>query len=422
VYHLNPRVRRRLIGIAIACVAVELTYVVAASLLLRGDTLERVINRKPEKFRIEFTGARSWLPGVVSVERLTLHGQSRTVQWYLERTRSAGASACGASRPRPCTCAPRTRPGSTSGCASGSTRRRSRARTASSGRGRCAAPSTSRRSPASSTLRTPGRRTSIRRRRPSGNRGSSTSAVSRWTAGARRGQPHADRGRRRGHRRDAVPHRESVEVRRADLRWKSARLLIDSEVAIDDLALDVSSRWRPFPAKGARLQQILGGISGRVAIACTLRAGRRCRSSRAGAADRGDRPPGDDSPSPGRRAPAWERLDPHFRRPAHRAARLTAAGTARLAATTGAGTETPRTDLAIDLASFALFDPADAASASAAPASSCGQRGTACRSPISDPPHPSRSPCRRPRSATWASSAPCCRRRGASTSRRERAP
>ena len=35
---LNPRVRRWLVGIAIACLAFELVYVVAARVLLRGDT------------------------------------------------------------------------------------------------------------------------------------------------------------------------------------------------------------------------------------------------------------------------------------------------------------------------------------------------------------------------------------------------
>ena len=60
-----------------------MVYVVAAHLLLRGDTLSRLINKKPEKFRIEWASARSCFPGVVTVEKLTIHGQSRTIQWYL---------------------------------------------------------------------------------------------------------------------------------------------------------------------------------------------------------------------------------------------------------------------------------------------------------------------------------------------------
>ena len=72
---------------------------------------------------------------------------------------------------------------------------------------------------------------------------------------------------------DAVflPHtyrtRDFVEVRRGNLALTKGRLIIDSEVASDDLALDVTSRWRAFPAKGAKLPQILEGASGSFAIA-----------------------------------------------------------------------------------------------------------------------------------------------------------
>jgi hypothetical protein len=61
--------------------------------------------------------------------------------------------------------------------------------------------------------------------------------------------------------------RDFVEVRRGNLRLTGGRLIIDSEVASDDLTLDVSSRWRAFPAKGAKLPQILEGVSGSFAIA-----------------------------------------------------------------------------------------------------------------------------------------------------------
>jgi hypothetical protein len=61
--------------------------------------------------------------------------------------------------------------------------------------------------------------------------------------------------------------RDAIEVRRGNLRLAGGRLTIDSEVASDDLTLDISSLFRPFPAKGAKLPQILGGASGSFAIA-----------------------------------------------------------------------------------------------------------------------------------------------------------
>lgn len=56
--------------------------------------------------------------------------------------------------------------------------------------------------------------------------------------------------------------RDFVEVRRGKLVLTKGSLIIDSEVASDDLTLDVTSRWRTFPAKGAKLPQILEGVSG----------------------------------------------------------------------------------------------------------------------------------------------------------------
>jgi hypothetical protein len=79
-------VRRWLVGIAIACIAFELAYLVAAHFMLKGDTLTRLINKKPEKMQITWTSARSWFPGFVTVDELEI------------RARPAGSS--GTSRPK----------------------------------------------------------------------------------------------------------------------------------------------------------------------------------------------------------------------------------------------------------------------------------------------------------------------------------
>ena len=75
--------RRWLVGIAIACIVFELLYLVAAHFLLKGDALARLINKKPEKMQITWTSARSWFPGVVTVEKLEIRGQTRRIQWYV---------------------------------------------------------------------------------------------------------------------------------------------------------------------------------------------------------------------------------------------------------------------------------------------------------------------------------------------------
>jgi hypothetical protein len=51
--------------------------------MLRGDRLVRLINKKPEKMQITWTSARSWFPGVVTVDELEIRGQTRRIQWYI---------------------------------------------------------------------------------------------------------------------------------------------------------------------------------------------------------------------------------------------------------------------------------------------------------------------------------------------------
>jgi hypothetical protein len=360
---LNPRVRRWLVGLAIACLALELVYVVAGRVLLRGDTLERLINKKPEKFRIEFTGARSWLPGVVSVDTLTLHGQSRGVQWYLAADEVRGRLSLW----RLVRKTVHVRAAHTAGLDFRLRKRLdpppvvgedgvARPRQVTGARHFPDIPGFSNPpEPAPEALYPPPKvlkkpwvidlggvevdgpvNVAVNRARIEGAGEVSGAMVFRT--------------------------RESIEVRRGNLRWGEARVLIDSEVAIDDLALDVASRWRPFPAKGAKLPQILGGISGRVAIAGTMRTA---------AAVPLELVPGLPVEATGRLETTLHLEDGALLPGSTYSLTsddlsvgllgLKAAGTARLTAATGAGTERPQTDLAIDLESFALFDPADAA-------------------------------------------------------------
>ena len=75
------RLRRLLIASGIAAVLAYLGYLGAANWFLASETGDRVINRNPEKLRIEWSRARSWLPGVVVLDDVTIAGASRAFDW-----------------------------------------------------------------------------------------------------------------------------------------------------------------------------------------------------------------------------------------------------------------------------------------------------------------------------------------------------
>ena len=359
---LNPRVRRWLVGIAIACIAFELVYVVAAHLLLRGDTLSRLINKKPEKFRIEWASARSYFPGVVTVEKLTIHGQSRTIQWYLAADDVHGRLSLW----RLAFKTVHVRAANTSGLDFRLRRRldpppviaEDGTQTPREVRGSQHFPEI----PGFTNPPVP---------RPEDLYPPRTSLKKPWVIDLGGVEVHGpvqvavNRMRLTG---EGVVSgamvfrtRESIEVRRGNLRWTSARLFLDSEAAIDDLAIDVTSRWKPFPAKGAKLPRILGGITGTFAIAGT---------THTGASIPIELVPGLPISATGRFETTLRLVDGALQPGSSYSSRseslrigllgLTAAGSARVVGATRATEGRPLSELSVDLDSFSLFDPADA--------------------------------------------------------------
>lgn len=71
---------RRLV---MALVAVELLYVGAFEVAVRSGSLERWINRRPEKVAIAFASAHSWFPFWASVVGLDVRGQTPKIRWHL---------------------------------------------------------------------------------------------------------------------------------------------------------------------------------------------------------------------------------------------------------------------------------------------------------------------------------------------------
>jgi len=357
----NMRLRRWLIGIAIACVAFELLYLVAAHFLLKGDTLARLINKKPEKMKITWTLARSWFPGVVTVDGLEIRGQTRRIQWYL----AADDVHARISLTRLALKRVHIGAVSTSGLDFRLRRRLDPpAREGEEGtpreiRGSEHFPEipgfTNPPDPKPEDIYPPKKKL----RKP-------------WTIHLGGvdidGPVRVAVGRMildgEGVVSGAMTYRtrDFVEVRRGNLRLTGARLIIDSEVASDDLSLDVTSRWRAFPAKGAKPPQILGGVSGSFAIAGDIHSGASVPIELV----------------PGLPISGTGRLDTTLRlkdgtlQPDSSYAfasdglrvgllGLTAVGSAKVAGTTRAGDSGPRTEVTIDLDSFEFLNPEDAA-------------------------------------------------------------
>jgi hypothetical protein len=75
------RSRRLLIALGLALVAGYLGYLGAANWFLASETGDRVINRKPEKLRLQWSRARTWLPGIVVLDEVTITGANRRFDW-----------------------------------------------------------------------------------------------------------------------------------------------------------------------------------------------------------------------------------------------------------------------------------------------------------------------------------------------------
>jgi hypothetical protein len=353
--------RRCLVGIAIAAIAFELMYVVAAHFMLEGGTLSRLISKKPEKMKIEWKEARSYFPGFVTVEQLTIRGQSRKLQWYiaaddvharislvrlaLKRIHFDSASTSGIDfrlRRRldpPVAEGEEDVPGEIRG---------SEHFPEIPGFTNPPDPKPEDIYPPKKKLRKP------------------------WVlhlGGVEVDGPvQVAVGRMRLEGEGAVAgamtyrFRNSIEVRRANIRLAGARLIVDSEVASDDLTVDASSRWRSFPAKGAKLPQIMGGVSGSFAIAGNIHSKASVPFQLI---------PGVPISGTGRLDLTLRLKDGmlqpdssySFNYDSFRIGLmgLTATGSAKLAGTTRSGDDQPVTELTIDVDSPQFLSPADEA-------------------------------------------------------------
>ncbi|NHZ73772.1 MAG: hypothetical protein GWP16_04815, partial [Nitrospirae bacterium] len=78
------RSRKLWIGLVVLVVGIELVWVIGANWALSSEWVTAKINNKPEKMQVEWDSARTLIPGIINLEGLTIRGQTRKQQWYVE--------------------------------------------------------------------------------------------------------------------------------------------------------------------------------------------------------------------------------------------------------------------------------------------------------------------------------------------------
>ena len=80
------RSRRFWISVIVAVVGIELVWFLGANWALGSEWVTAKINNKPEKIQVQWDEARTVIPGILHLEGLSIRGQSRKQQWYVELT------------------------------------------------------------------------------------------------------------------------------------------------------------------------------------------------------------------------------------------------------------------------------------------------------------------------------------------------
>ena len=74
----------------IAVIAVYVLYLIAGNLFLNTSLGPSAINRKPEKFQMQWASGSTWWPGRVSLSEVKLQGHVRHTQWSVHAARASG--------------------------------------------------------------------------------------------------------------------------------------------------------------------------------------------------------------------------------------------------------------------------------------------------------------------------------------------
>lgn len=87
------RLPRRLAWAAVALLALYALYLVAGNAFLHSRAARDLVNRKPEKFRMEWAGGHTLWPGHVSLRGVRMEGHVRRVGWAVEAEHARGRIA-----------------------------------------------------------------------------------------------------------------------------------------------------------------------------------------------------------------------------------------------------------------------------------------------------------------------------------------
>jgi hypothetical protein len=80
------RSRKFWIFVIVTVVGIELVWFFGANWALGSEWVAAKINSKPEKMQVQWDEARTVIPGFIHLEGLSIRGQSRKQQWYVELT------------------------------------------------------------------------------------------------------------------------------------------------------------------------------------------------------------------------------------------------------------------------------------------------------------------------------------------------
>ncbi len=80
------RSRKFWISVIVVVVGIELIWFFGANWALGSEWVTAKINNKPEKMQVQWDEARTLIPGIIHLEGLSVRGQSRKQQWYVELT------------------------------------------------------------------------------------------------------------------------------------------------------------------------------------------------------------------------------------------------------------------------------------------------------------------------------------------------
>jgi len=80
------RSRKLWILVIVVVVGLELIWFFGANWALGSEWVAGKINNKPEKMQVQWDEARTVIPGIIHLEGLSIRGQSRKQQWYVELT------------------------------------------------------------------------------------------------------------------------------------------------------------------------------------------------------------------------------------------------------------------------------------------------------------------------------------------------